>query len=295
MKDQLPIFTRRELLKRCGCGFGYLAFTSLFANLASTVAAAEAAGLHKTHFPARAKRVIFLFMHGGPSQVDTFDYKPTAQRDHGKPIPFARPKWSRARPSTFFSPPGDLSNTARAARGLVNYSPKSPSVRTTSVHQIHAWIKPRHGGACLSCIPAPNFHPSQHGILDYLWLGSENSMPGFLTICPTQSHGGANNFGSAFLPAAVMQGTAIGAGGIPARDARIPFITNQETPRDIQRMEIDYSQGLNRKQLEVTGPDRAIEGRIESFELAFRMQAEAPELQDLSKETEATQKNVRSG
>ena len=114
-------------------------------------------------------------------------------------------------------------------------------------------------------------------------------MPGFLTICPTQSHGGANNFGSAFLPAPYA-GTAIGSVGIPAREARIPFIANSETPRAIQRMEIDYSQEMNRTQLALTGPDRELEGRIESFELAFRMQTEAPGLQDLSGESEATKK-----
>src|SRR5687768_14721215 len=84
MKNAGPVFTRRELLKRCGCGFGYLAFTSLFANLAYTAAAA---GLNKTHFTPRAKRVIFLFMHGGPSHVDTFDYKPLLTRDSGKTLP----------------------------------------------------------------------------------------------------------------------------------------------------------------------------------------------------------------
>src|SRR3954462_9275374 len=82
-----PIFTRRQMLQRCGCGFGYLAFTSLFAGLAETVAAAEAVSLHKTYFAPRAKRVIFLFMHGGPSHVDTFDYKPLLKRDGGNKLP----------------------------------------------------------------------------------------------------------------------------------------------------------------------------------------------------------------
>jgi hypothetical protein len=119
-------------------------------------------------------------------------------------------------------------------------------------------------------------------------LGTENqSMPGFVTISATQSHGGANNYSSAFLPAPYA-GTPVGSVGIPAKDAKISFITNSETPRDIQRMEIDFTQQMNRAQLELTGPDRALEGRIESFELAFRMQAEAPQLQDLSGESEAT-------
>jgi hypothetical protein len=121
-------------------------------------------------------------------------------------------------------------------------------------------------------------------------LGTENqSMPGFITICPTQSHGGANNYSSGFLPAPYA-GTPVGSVGVPARDARIPFIANTETPRDVQRMELDYLQELNREQLAATGPDAALDGRIESFELAFRMQSEAPGLQDISAESPATLK-----
>jgi hypothetical protein len=114
-------------------------------------------------------------------------------------------------------------------------------------------------------------------------------MPGFITICPTQSHGGANNYSSAFLPAPYA-GTAIGAVGIPARDARIPFIANTETPRHVQRLELDFIKEINTEQLVQTGPDHDLEGRIESFELAFRMQSEAPELQDILGESEATRK-----
>src|SRR5262245_49692130 len=81
--------SRRQMLQRCGCGFGYVAFTSLFADIARTFAAAEKGplALRDPHFTPKAKRVIFLFMHGGPSHVDTFDYKPALQRDAGKKLP----------------------------------------------------------------------------------------------------------------------------------------------------------------------------------------------------------------
>jgi hypothetical protein len=149
----------------------------------------------------------------------------------------------------------------------------------------------RHGGALLELHTGSDtfVRPSMGSWITY-GLGTENqSMPGFVTICATQSHGGANNYGSAFLPAPYA-GTPVGSVGIAAKEAKIPFISNTETRRDIQRMEIDFTQQMNREQLELTGPDRALEGRIESFELAFRMQAEAPELQDLSKESEATRR-----
>jgi hypothetical protein len=121
-------------------------------------------------------------------------------------------------------------------------------------------------------------------------LGTENqSLPGFITICPTLTHGGVNNWSSAFLPAA-YQGTPIGNASIPTEQARIPFIQNAETPRAVQRQELDLISQMNHEELTKTGPDHALEGRIDSFELAFRMQMAAPELQDLSGESAATRK-----
>src|SRR5207237_9747346 len=146
----------------------------------------------------------------------------------------------------------------------------------------------RHGVALLELHTGSDtfIRPSMGSWITY-GLGSENqSMPGFITICPTQSHGGANNYGSAFLPAPYA-GTPVGAVGIKARDARIPYIANSETPRGIQRMELDFAQRINREQLESTGPDAALEGRIEAFELAFRMQSEAPGLLAISGDYDA--------
>jgi hypothetical protein len=121
-------------------------------------------------------------------------------------------------------------------------------------------------------------------------LGTENrNLPGFLTICPTLTHGGVNNYSAAFLPAA-YQGTPIGSAAVPAEQALIPFIKNTETPHSVQRMELDLLNEINRERLAQTGPDAALEGRINSFELAFRMQSAAPELQDISGETAETLK-----
>jgi hypothetical protein len=265
--------------------------------LAQEQAHAEAASvdplaIKPPHFPARAKRVIFLFMHGGPSQMDTFDYKPLLKRDHGKPLPFARPKVVSSETFNLLQSPWAFRQYGQSGAWVSDLFPElSKCVDDLCFIKSMHGSNSRHGGALLELHTGSDtfMRPSMGSWITY-GLGTENaSMPGFLTICPTQSHGGANNFGSAFLPAPYA-GTAIGSVGIAARDARIPFITSTETPRPVQRMEIDYSQALNRKQLELTGPDRALEGRIESFELAFRMQTEAPDLQDLSKESEATKK-----
>jgi len=284
--------TRRQLLHSASAGFGSLALSGLLGLEQARAAATDPLAIRPPHFPARAKRVIFLFMHGGPSQVDTFDYKPLLKRDHGKPLPFARPKVVSSETFNLLQSPWGFKQYGQSGAWVSDLFPELTKCvdDLCFIKSMHG-SNSRHGGALLELHTGSDtfIRPAMGSWVTY-GLGTENSnMPGFLTICPTQSHGGANNFGSAFLPAPYA-GTAIGSVGIPARDARIPFITNTETPRAIQRKEIDYSQTLNRQQLALTGPDRALEGRIESFELAFRMQAEAPELQDLGQESDATRK-----
>jgi hypothetical protein len=284
--------SRRDLLKVSSAGFGQLALAGLLAQEQARATSVDPLAVKAPHFPARAKRVIFLFMHGGPSQVDTFDYKPLLKRDHGKPLPFARPKVVSSETFNLLQSPWQFKQYGQSGAWVSDLFPEvAKCVDDLCIIKSMHGSNSRHGGALLELHTGSDtfIRPSMGSWITY-GLGTENSsMPGFVTICPTQSHGGANNFGSAFLPAPYA-GTAIGSVGVPARDARIPFIANSETPRSIQRMEIDYSQALNRKQLERTGPDHDLEGRIESFELAFRMQTEAPDLQDLSKESEATKK-----
>jgi hypothetical protein len=286
--------SRRELLRVSSTGFGGLALAGLMAEQEARAASAskDPLAVREPHFPARAKRVIFLFMHGGPSQVDTFDYKPLLKRDHGKPLPFARPKVVSGQTFNLLQSPWAFKQYGQSGAWVSDLFPEIAKCVDDMcfIKSMHG-SNSRHGGALLELHTGSDtfIRPSMGSWITY-GLGSENSsMPGYLTICPTQSHGGANNFGSAFLPAPYA-GTSIGSVGIASKDAKIPFISNSETPREIQRKEIDYTQVLNRKQLELTGPDRALEGRIESFELAFRMQAEAPDLQDLDKESEATRK-----
>ncbi|MEO8663215.1 MAG: DUF1501 domain-containing protein, partial [Bryobacteraceae bacterium] len=238
------------------------------------------------------KRVIFLFMHGGPSQVDTFDYKPLLKRDHGKPLPFARPKVVSGQTFNLLKPLWDFKQYGQSGMWVSDLFPQIAQ-RVDDICFIKSmWgSNSRHGGALLEIHTGSDtfVRPSWGSWVTY-GLGSENqNMPGFVTICPTQSHGGANNYSSGFLPAPYA-GTPIGSVGIKARDAKLPYITNSETPKEIQRMELDFTQELNRQELARTGHDAALEGRIESFELAFRMQAEAPGLQDISGESEATRK-----
>ena len=283
--------SRRELLQVSSAGFGGLALAGMLGQEQARAAGVSPLAVKPPQFPAKAKRVIFLFMHGGPSQVDTFDYKPLLKRDHGKPLPFQARKVVSSETFNLLQSPWAFKQYGQSGAWVSDLFPETAKMVDDMCFIKSMWgTNSRHGGALLELHTGSDtfVRPSMGSWITY-GLGSENqNMPGYITICPSQSHGGANNFGSAFLPAPYA-GTAIGSVGIPAKDAKIPFIQN-ETPREIQRKEIDYSQGLNRKQLEMTGPDRALEGRIESFELAFRMQTEAPDLQDLSNESEATRK-----
>ena len=242
------------------------------------------------HFPARAKRVIFLFMHGGPSQVDTFDHKPLLERDHGKPLPFAKPRVRSGQTGNLLRSPFRFQQYGESGIAVSELFPHlARCVDDLCVINSMHGSNSRHGGALLELHTGSDtfVRPSMGSWITY-GLGTENqNLPGFITICPNLSHGGVNNWSSAFLPA-VYQGTPIGTSGIPAERAKIPFITNTATPRHLQRLELDLIQEMNRDHLAQAGADQALEGRIASFELAFRMQAAAPEVQDISGESAAT-------
>src|SRR3977135_2720810 len=279
--------SRRELLRVSSTGFGGMALAALMGEeaLAATVGsqAPSPLAVKPPQFAPKAKRVIFLFMHGGPSQVDTFDYKPLLKRDHGKPLPFKRPKVVSSETFNLLKSPWEFKQHGQSGMWVSELFPElSRHVDDICFIKSMWGSNSRHGGALLELhTGSDTFVRPSMGSWITDGLGTENqSMPGFITISPTQSHGGANNYSSGFLPAPYA-GTPIGSVGIKARDAKLPYITNTETPKEIQRMEIDFTQELNRQELRRTGHDAALEGRIESFELAFRMQAEAPDLQDI--------------
>ena len=290
--------SRREILRRSSAGFGGMALAALLGEEAgaaigdTSLSRSNPLAPKAPHFPARAKRIIFLFMHGGPSQVDTFDYKPLLQRDHGKPLPFKRPKVVSSETFNLLKSPWEFRQYGKSGAWVSELFPNVAGIvdDLCFIKSMHA-SNSRHGAALLELHTGSDtfVRPSMGSWITY-GLGSENqNMPGFITICPSTGHGGANNYSSAFLPAPYA-GTAVGAVGTPAKEARIPFITNSQTPRGIQRLELDFIQQLNQQHLTATGPEADLEGRIASFELAFRMQTEAPGLQDISGESVATQK-----
>jgi hypothetical protein len=283
------------MLRSSGVGFGSLALAALMheqaaADTKKSGRYVSPLSIKPPHFPARAKRIIFIFMHGGPSQVDTFDYKPLLARDHGKPLPFARPRVVFAQTGNLLKSPWDFKQYGQSGAWVSDLFPNVAQCvdDLCFIKSLHA-DNTAHGGALLQLHTGSDtfVRPSIGSWVTY-GLGSENqNLPGFVTICPTLGHGGVQNWSSAFLPAA-YQGTPIGNASIPASRAAINHIKNNEIGPELQRMQLDYLKDVNEEQLRHFGADPQLEGRIASFELAFRMQTEAPELMDISKETKAT-------
>ena len=291
-----PVFNRRDLLKMSAAGFGSLALAGLSAEEVRADAArsrASALALKPAQFEPKAKRVIFLFMHGGPSQVDTFDYKPLLERDHGKPLPFSKPRVFSAPTGNLLKSPFQFQQYGESGAWVSDIFPHvAKRVDDLCIINGMHGSNSRHGGALLELHTGSDtfVRPSMGSWITY-GLGTENQdLPGFITMCPTLTHGGVNAYSSAFLPA-IYSGTPLGNASIPSDQAKIPFIENAEKQsRQLQRMELDLLREMNSEQLASTGPDNVLESRIESFELAFRMQSAAPELQEIGDETEATQK-----
>ena len=289
-----PVLTRRAALQRSAVGFGSLAMASM---LAERSAATDPGSKHSLvaplpHHPARAKRIIFLFMSGGPSQVDTFDPKPLLTRDDGKPLPFAKPEIQFNSTSNLLKSPWRFRQHGESGLWVSELFPKLAAHvdDLCMLHSVHG-TNPAHGGAVMKLhTGSDNFvRPSMGSWVSY-GLGTENqNLPAFVTICPTLAFGGINNWSSSFLPA-VYQGTSLGNASVPSDKAHVKYIRNSRLPREIQQLQLDRLERMNRDHLARSGAEASLDARLASFELAFRMQSELPKIEDLSTESEATQR-----
>jgi hypothetical protein len=278
-------FNRRNFLKNTACGFGYLAFADLAARAASTTGGSEnPLAVRQPHFPARSKRVIFMFMQGAPSQHETFDYNEeivaaaggTAESEingakrSGKVLApvyqFNRHGESGLPISEVFPNLASHADSLCLLNGMVTDTPAHPQASIFTHCGNITFVRPSMGAWTL------------YG------LGTENQdLPGFVTMNPPPV-GGALNYGSAFLPA-TYQGTRI---AIERGKDPIENIRNARLSSEAQRAELDFVQEMNQELLERSKTDNEIEGVIQSYELAFRMQTSVPEVMDISKESEAT-------
>ncbi len=272
------LLSRRDALKGLSAGFGYMAFV----GLASQAAVISPLAPRRPHFVPKAKRVIFCCMRGGPSHVDTFDHKPALVRDKGKELPkfrnrelmpspweFKRHGQSGLQVSELFPKLAQHADDLCLLNGMYSSVPAHPQ----SFLQLHTgsfqFVRPSIGSWVL------------YG------LGSENqNLPGFISLCPPDNVGGAQNYGSAFLPA-FYQGTKIGNFNQNIKAASLRNLGNQNMSGKLQRRQLDFVQSLNRDLLDHKKQSSQIEGVIESYELAFRMQSAVPELMDANDENES--------
>lgn len=284
MLDQSPAISRRNMLRSASAGFGYLALSSLLAQTAPRANAAEAVaaasgkskpGLlapRKPHFATKAKRVIFLFMQGATSQMDTWEYKPQLQKDGGKVGPgggtltaskfkFAQHGQTGTWVSELYPHTAKHVDKLCFLRGLHTDTPAHPQ----AVIQLHT-------GAAIASLTRPSM-----GAWLMYGLGTENQdLPGYITINPPPNFGGAINYGSAFMPAH-YQGTRINDTGY------LPNL-RPHTASNLQRKQLDLIQAMNRDLVASPHKPDQLEGLIESYELAFKMQGKVPEILDISKE-----------
>lgn len=283
--------SRRQMLKQSAGGFGQLALAAMMAKEARAEGA-DVAPLQniRRHFSPRAKRIIFLFMWGGPSHVDLFDPKPllnqrAGQPLHGKDIGIDRGQMGEILGSPFrFAQHGDSGIwVSELFPELARHVDKLCVVRSLHTEgQAHgeALLRLHTGQANL-------VRPSVGAWVSY-GLGQENeNLPAFVTVSPPRGHGGVQNYGSAFLPAA-HQGMAIGSAEIPVAQAKVPNLENRRWNQSEQRRQLDLIQSFNGAHLKAAPSDRNIEGLIANYELAYRMQSNLPQIMGLEGESPVT-------
>ena len=277
------------MLRLAACGFGSVAFASMAtrASAASLLldddAATNPLAPKRPHFAPRAKRIIFLCMAGAPSHVDTFDYKPELASMDGKTF--------RGN-SKLLASPWKFSQSGKSGLWISDLFPnlQKQADQLCLLRGMKAEI-PAHAQASIQLHTGSfQFVRPSMGAWSLYGLGTENeNLPGFVAINPRGDNGGAQLYGNGFLPAA-YQATPVRIGGNRTNQSQdaIPHIDNDRYGTKSQREQIDLIQRLNKERLKREKEDRELEGVIQSYELAFRMQAEVPDLVDLSDEKKAT-------
>jgi hypothetical protein len=282
-----PILSRREMLSRCGVGMGAVALSGVMgqAGLLEAQESINPLAVKRPHFAAKAKRVLHIFLNGGMSHVDTFDPKPMLQKFAGKQLPMENLRTERKTGNAF---PSMFKFEKYGKSGIE----VSELFRNTAqsiddicvIRSMHADV-PNHEPSLLlmNCGEARLIRPSMGSWLTY-GLGSENqNLPGFIAMCP----GGypiqeSQNWQAGFLPG-VYQGTYIDTQHTDIQKL-IEHIRNGQASSDEQRRQLDLLMQLNRKHQEVRKGDGQLEARIQSFELAYRMQMDAVDAFDVARE-----------
>jgi hypothetical protein len=283
--------SRRQMLNVFANGFGMLGLAGLLAEKSrgaeAGVSAFNPLAVKTPHHTPRAKRVIFLFMSGGPSHVDTFDPKPRLDRDNGKPLPFAKPHLERTKTGNLLRSPFKFKKHGQAGTEVSELFP-NVAARIDDICVIRSMLADNinHNGACLQMNTGEQAfsRPSMGSWLLY-GLGSENqSLPGFIVLSPSQPAQGAPLWSSSFLPAA-YQGTLVADLKNPIANLKNPQISGAR-----QRDQLDTLKQLNELHRQRRQEDSRLSACIASFELAFRMQQTAPEAFNVNAESQSTRR-----
>ncbi len=275
-RDQSNL-SRRDWLRIGSCGFGSLALAGMTGGLAT----AGSLSPRDPHFAPKAKRVIFLFMNGGPSQLDTLDYKPELYLRGGET---GKNKRSLLAPMWQFSRHGEsgmwvselLPHLAKQAHQLcvINSMHTDSQAHPLAIPLLHTgsfqFVRPSFGSWVLYGLGNPN-----------------ENLPGYVTIKPTRTFGGPSNYGSAFLPSA-YQATRIGWEGQPVKDAKINHLASKEVIPGVAQNVLGFSQALNRRLLARTHQNPDVQGVIDALDLSSDMQEALPSTLDLAQESQET-------
>lgn len=298
---QLPL-SRREMLRRCGTGFGMMALGSLMDGSGLLTPSIKAAGQvalplapRSPHFAPKAKRVVHLFMNGGPSQVDTFDPKPTLDRFHGKPLPLNNLRTERKTGAAMRSPFKFKRHGQSGIEVSELFEKTAAHIDSMAVIRSMQAEVPNHEPSLMlmNCGDSRLPRPSMGSWINY-GLGTENqNLPGFIVLCP----GGypivsTQNWRSSFLPGA-FQGTYIDSQHTDI-EKLIANIRNKQLAPTEQRRQLDLVRALNEDHAAARG-HAALDARIATFELAYRMQSEASDAFDIANEPAYVREAYGSG
>ncbi|MDQ6699625.1 MAG: DUF1501 domain-containing protein [Acidobacteriota bacterium] len=286
--------TRRELLTTMGTGFGMAGLANVL-NASSMPANSNPLAPKAPHFAPKAKNVIFLFLNGGPSQVDTFDPKPMLDKYDGKPMPAGNLKTER-KTGNLLKSPFTFKKYGQSGIEVSEIFPKvGGCIDDVCVIRSMYTDRPNHEPSLflMNCGEKMPGRPSMGSWITY-GLGTENqNLPGYMVLCPGVPVVGHQLWNSTFLPA-VYQGTYI-PNNEKEPDKLIQYIRNKSLGLPEQRRQLDLLARLNRMNIEREGTDPQLEASIQSAEIAYRMQTEAPDVFDLSKESAETRARYGDG
>lgn len=277
--------TRRDILRTMGSGFGMLGL-SQFAEAGAP--AASPLDPKPPHFPGKAKHVIYLFLNGGPSQVDTFDPKPMLTKYHGKPMPTGGNLKTERKTGNLLGSPFKFVKHGQSGIEISEIFPNLGRMADDLcvIRSMHT-ERPNHEPSLfmLNCGHTLPGHPSLGAWLTY-GLGTQNrDLPGFVVLCPGLPVIGPQLWTAAYLPG-IYQGVHL-RNEVTDPEKLIPNLRNREVPGDVQRRQLDLLASLNKHHVEREGADPQLESGIQSLEIAYRMQSEAMDAFDINRETPA--------